>query len=92
MPASRLQALVVSHYMLPDDDSPWRALVEHASEMLCVTGPHGRLVYVNAAWRRILEYSQEEAAARHPAEFVANEEGDMSCVGGGPLRSFRMGC
>ena len=60
--------------MSPDDDSPWRALVEHASEMLCVTGSHGRLVYVNAAWRRILGYSLEEATTRSPAEFVANED------------------
>lgn len=60
--------------MSPDDDGLWRALVEHASEMLCVTGPHGRFVYVNAAWRRILGYSLEEAAERHPAEFVANED------------------
>ena len=57
-----------------DDGSPWRALVEHASEMLCVSGPHGRLIYVNAAWRRTLGYTQEEAAARHPAEFVAAED------------------
>jgi len=56
------------------DDGPWRALVEHASEMLCVTGPHGHLVYVNAAWRRTLGYTLEEAAARHPAVFVANED------------------
>ena len=60
--------------MVADGDGPWRALVEHASEMLCVTGPHGRLVYVNAAWRRTLGYSLEEAAARHPAEFVASED------------------
>jgi PAS domain S-box-containing protein len=60
--------------MMAGDDGPWRALVEHASEMLCVTGPHGRLVYVNAAWRRILGYSLEEAASRHPVEFVASED------------------
>jgi PAS domain S-box-containing protein len=60
--------------MVAGEDGPWRALVEHASEMLCVTGPHGRLVYVNAAWRRTLGYSLEEAASRHPAEFVASED------------------
>jgi PAS domain S-box-containing protein len=56
------------------DDGPWRALVEHAGEMLCVTGPHGRLVYVNAAWQRTLGYSTEEASAQQPIDFVANED------------------
>jgi PAS domain S-box-containing protein len=56
------------------DDGPWRALVDHASEMLCVTGPHGRLIYVNAAWQRTLGYTLEEASAKHPVELVANED------------------
>ena len=60
--------------MAAADDGPWRALVEHASEMLCVTGAHGRLIYVNAAWRRTLGYTLEEAESRHPAEFVASED------------------
>ncbi len=42
--------------------------------MLCVTGPHGRLIYVNQAWQRTLGYTPEEAAAKHPVELVANED------------------
>src|SRR5579862_7693590 len=55
-------------------ESPWRAFVERSSEMLCMTGAHGRVVYVNATWRRILGYTLDEVSARPPIALVAPED------------------
>jgi PAS domain S-box-containing protein len=55
-------------------ESPWRAFVERSSEMLCMTGAHGRIIYVNAAWRRTLGYTLDDVSARRPIALVAPED------------------
>jgi PAS domain S-box-containing protein len=49
-------------------------LLDHISELVCVTGPDGRITYVNAAWRRAFGYTLDEAAAIPPAAFVVEED------------------
>jgi PAS domain S-box-containing protein len=56
------------------DGGSWQALVEHASEMLCVGSAHGPLVYVNAAWQRTLGYTLDDLATMNPADLVAPED------------------
>ena len=49
-------------------------LLDETSELVCVTGPEGRITYVNRAWQRALGYSAAEAAAMPAVDFVAPEQ------------------
>ena len=49
------------------------ALLDVTAELVCATGPDGRITYVNRAWSDALGYSVAEAAALRPVDFVAPE-------------------
>src|SRR5215213_6624666 len=50
-----------------------RALLDETSELVCASGPTGRLTYVNRAWQRTLGYTPAEASELEPVDFVAPE-------------------
>ncbi|MBK8481871.1 MAG: PAS domain S-box protein [Proteobacteria bacterium] len=55
---------------LEESERRYRDLFENASDMIQIDDRHGRVVYVNAAWRRRLGYAEAEVAPLTLAELV----------------------
>lgn len=48
----------------------WDRLVEMSHDLLCVTGPTGRLTFLNRAWQHGLQYSPDELVGRSLLDIV----------------------
>ncbi len=48
-------------------------LLDETDELVCVTGPDGRIAYVNGAWCRALGYTAREAVGLRPVDLVVPE-------------------
>lgn len=49
-------------------------LLDTTTELVCSTGPDGRMNYVNAAWCHVMGYTANEAIGQSPIAFVAPED------------------
>jgi diguanylate cyclase (GGDEF)-like protein/PAS domain S-box-containing protein len=49
-------------------------LLDESDELVCVTGPDGRIGYVNRAWQRALGYTEAEAAAFSVVDLIVPEQ------------------
>ncbi|MGI9090489.1 MAG: diguanylate cyclase [Gemmatimonadaceae bacterium] len=49
-------------------------LLDTTTELICSTGPDGRMNYVNSAWCQVMGYTADEAIGQSPIAFVAPED------------------
>lgn len=57
-------------HALEQSERRYRDLFENANDLIQINDQHGRVVYVNAAWRRRLGYAEAEIAPLTPAQLV----------------------
>ncbi len=66
---------------LPDDLSFYAQLaVSHSTDSIVVTGPEGRLEWVNRAFQTLSGYTFEEALGRKPGDLLQGPETDPATV------------
>lgn len=49
-------------------------LLDTTTELICSTGPDGRMNYVNSAWCHVMGYTADEAIGQSPIAFVPPED------------------
>lgn len=93
---SDITARIRDQHALEQSERRYRDLFEHASDMIQLDDPNGRVVFVNAAWRHRLGYADQElerltvAELVHPDSVATWESVRGQALTGSPIERFEV--
>ena len=67
----------VTYQKILESEAHFRALSEHAPDIICDISEDGTITYVNAVWEKILGHSRQEVLGRKFTEFVPPEKAGL---------------